>query len=163
MSARLRVQDHEVAKKRAKFGKNWQGWHCGFKLHATINIKGYLCNFTFSSANTYDTQELPKLVNENIKMLVGDMLYGFGMMRKKIHKLYKTIIISLPFSKQDKKVATPLQNFFLSERLRIESVFSILKTRLHLITSFPHLVHGYFVHYIRILLGYQILPLLKGL
>ena len=36
-----RADDHKVAKKLAKFGKNWQGWHYGFKLHATINIKGW--------------------------------------------------------------------------------------------------------------------------
>ena len=158
-----RADNYKVAKNSVKFGKNWQGWHYGFKLHATINIKGQLCNFTFSSANQYDAQELPKLIKKNVKVLVGDTLYGASVMRKKINKLYKTIIISPPFPKQNKKMATPFQNTILSERSRIESVFGILKTRLHLVSSFPRSAKGYFVHYIRILLGYQIMTLLRGL
>ena len=157
-----RADNYKVAKNLVKFGKNWQGWHCGFKLHATTNIKGQLCNFTFSSANQYDAQELPNLLNANVKILVGDTLYGSNVMKRIMHKKYGTIIISPPFPKQDKKISTPFQNFILSERSRIESVFGILKTRLHLVTSFPRSARGYFVHYIRILLGYQILALFRG-
>ncbi len=157
-----RAENYKVAKNLVNFGKNWQGWHYGFKLHATTNIKGQLCNFTFSPASQYDAQELPNLLNDNVKILVGDTLYGASVMRKIMHKKYRTIIISPPFPKQDKKMATPFQNHILSERSRIESVFGILKTRLHLVSSFPRSVRGYFVHYIRILLGYQILALSKG-
>ncbi len=82
-------------------GKNWQGWHFGFKLHTTTNIKGQLCNFSFSPASQYDAQELPNLLNDNVKILVGDTLYGASVMRKIMHKKYKTIIISPPFPKQD--------------------------------------------------------------
>jgi len=156
-----RADNYRVVKNLVKFGKNWQGWHYGFKLHATTNIKGQLCNFTFSPANQYDAQELPNLLNNNVKILVGDTLYGASVMRKKMHKLFGIQIISPPWPKQNKKMATPFQNFVLSERSRIESVFGILKTRLHLVTSFPRSAHGYFVHYIRILLGYQILALLR--
>jgi hypothetical protein len=31
-----RADRHKVAKDIAKFGKNWQGWHYGFKLHASV-------------------------------------------------------------------------------------------------------------------------------
>jgi hypothetical protein len=82
-------------------------------------------------------------------------------MRQKIHDLFGTVIISPPWPTQKKKVATPLQNILLSERSRIESVFGILKHQLHLVTSFPRSIAGYFVHYIRILLGYQFLALVK--
>ena len=157
-----RADNYKVAKNIVEFGKNWQGWHYGFKLHATTNIKGQLCNFTFSPANQYDAQELPNLLNNNVKTLVGDTLYGASVMRRIMNKKYGTIIISPPWPKQNKKMATPFQSFILSERSRIESVFGILKTRLHLVTSFPRSPRGYFVHYIRILLGYQIMALCRG-
>ena len=156
-----RADNYKVAKNIVKFGRNWQGWHYGFKLHATTNIKGQLCNLSFSPANQYDAQELPNLINDNVKVLVGDTLYGASVMRNKINKDHGTIIVSPPFPKQDKKMATPFQNFILSERSRIESVFGILKTRLHLVTSFSRSAKGYFTHYIRILLGYQIMALFR--
>lgn len=157
-----RADTHKVAKKLARFGKNHQGWHYGFKLHATTNIYGQFCSLWFSGANLYDAHALPFLVNANVKILIGDTLYGAKQMRKKIYTLFKTIIFSPPFPKQKKGMATPFQNFLLSERSRIESVFGILKQQLHLVTSFPRSTRGYFVHYIRILLGYQILALSKG-
>src|SRR5665213_1184919 len=33
----IRADRHKVAKGTAQFGKNWQGWHYGFKLHAAID------------------------------------------------------------------------------------------------------------------------------
>lgn len=157
-----RVNRHKVAQTVASFGKNHQGYHFGFKLHATTNIHGQFCSLWFSGAHFYDAQALPFLVRKGVKVVVGDTLYGAKVMRKKIHDAFKTIIISPPWPKQKRKIATPLQNFLLSQRSRIESVFGILKERLHLVTSFPRSVRGYFVHYVRILLGYQIMALVRG-
>lgn len=157
-----RANDHKVAKNVAKYGKNHQGWHYGFKLHATTNEKGQLCSLWFSGANFYDAQALPFLVDENVDTLVGDTLYGASVMRKKIYDLFGITIISPPWPKQKKKVATPLQNILLNQRSQIEAVFGVLKCQLHLVTSFPRSVRGYFAHYVRILLGYQIMALLRG-
>lgn len=157
-----RSDTHKVAREWAKYGKNHQGWHYGFKLHMTTNTAGQICSFSFSSASRYDAQELPCLLNKDVKTVVGDTLYGASVMRRIIHEAFGTVIISPPWPKQKRKMATPFQNFLLSERSRIESVFGILKTRLNLVTSFPRSVFGYFVHYIRILLGYQIIALLRG-
>ena len=35
----IRADRHKVARDVAQFGKNWQGWHYGFKLHAAIDHK----------------------------------------------------------------------------------------------------------------------------
>lgn len=157
-----RTDRHKVAKNVASMGKNWQGWHYGFKLHATVSTKATLCSVWFSGANFYDAQALPFLVDEHTKTVVGDTLYGASVMRKKIHDLFGTVIISPVWPRQNTKVSTPFQNFLLSERSRIESVFGVLKNHLQLVTSFPRSVRGYFVHYVRILLGYQIMALLRG-
>lgn len=38
------------------FGKNWQGWHYGFKLHASVSIDGRLYVLALTGANGYDAQ-----------------------------------------------------------------------------------------------------------
>lgn len=157
-----RTDRHKVAKNAASMGKNWQGWHYGFKLHATVSSRATLCSLWFSAASFYDAQALPFLVNSHTKTLVGDTLYGASVMRKKIHDLFGSVIISPPWPQQKAKISTPFQNFLLSERSKIECVFGVLKNHLQLVTSFPRSVRGYFVHYIRILLGYQIMALLRG-
>ncbi|MCA9364442.1 MAG: transposase [Candidatus Moranbacteria bacterium] len=157
-----RADCHKVAQTLTSFGKNHQGRHYGFKLHATTNSYGHLCSLWFSGAHFYDAQALPFLVNESIDMLVGDTLYGASVMRKKTHNLFGIKIISPPWPKQNKKVATPFQNFLLSERSRIESVFGILKQQLHIVTSFPRSIRRCFVHYMRTLLGYQVCALMRG-
>ena len=45
----------------------------------------------------------------------------------------------------------------LEARPKIECTYDYLKEHLFLQTSFPRSVHGYAVHYIRVLLSYQLL------
>jgi hypothetical protein len=156
-----RVDSHKVAKDKAQFGKNWQGWHYGFKLHTTINLDGVLSSIHFTGANVYDAQALPHIINGQ-KILVGDTLYGASVMRKRIWKEYGTIIISPPFPKQNKKISTPWQNQLLNMRSKIESVFDYLKNHLHLVSSFPRSMGGYLIHYMRVLVSYQIMALSQG-
>jgi len=153
-----RADSHKVARGKAQFGKNWQGWHYGFKLHATIVPSGALSSIHFTGANEYDAQVLPHLVNGQ-KILTGDTLYGARVMRRYIWDTYGTVIISPPFPTQNKKVATPWQNTLLNMRSKIESVFDYLKNHLHLVSSFPRSMGGYLIHYLRVLVSYQIMAL----
>lgn len=153
-----RADSHKVAKGKAQFGKNWQGWHYGFKLHAATTLDGVLSSIHFTGANEYDAQLLPHLINGQ-KILVGDTLYGASVMRKYIWEEYGTIIISPPFPKQNKKITAPWQNILLNMRSKIESVFDYLKNHLHLVSSFPRSMAGYLIHYLRVLLSYQIMAL----
>lgn len=156
-----RAENHKVAKNVAKFGKNHQGWHYGFKFHAAITSAGMLSSVCFSPANIYDAQMLPKLIKRHMRIAIGDSQYGASVMRKYIWETYKTIIITPPHWKQKTKIATMRQNTLISMRSKIESTFDILKQHFHLVTSFPRSVKGYFVHYVRILLAYQFSMLLK--
>jgi len=157
-----RADSHKVAKNKAQFGKNWQGWHYGFKLHATINLTGILSSIHFTGANEYDAQALPHLINKQ-KLIVGDTLYGASVMKKHIWEKYGTIIISPTWPKQNKKVSAPWQNALLNVRSKIESVFDYLKNHLHLVSSFPRSMGGYLVHYLRVLVSYQIMVLAQGI
>lgn len=154
-----RSDSHKVAKNMAAFGKNHQGWHYGFKLHASSTVDGRLAGIAFTPANVHDAQVMPRIINNRTKVAVGDSLYGASVMRRIIWERYGTVIIAPPHYKQKKKLATLWQNELLSMRSKIESVFDVLKEHLHLVSSFPRSPFGYLVHYARILLGYQIMAL----
>jgi hypothetical protein len=151
-----RVDHYKVAKDKAKFGKNWQGWHYGFKLHASISLDGRLCGVALTGANVHDAQMEHLLLNEYARLAVGDTLYGARVMRERMWRRYGTVIIAPPHQKQKKKIATPWQIDLLNIRSKIESVFDYLKEHLHLVSSFPRSMMGYLVHYVRVLLAYQI-------
>ena len=151
----IRADRHKVAKGFAEFGKNWQGWHYGFKLHAAIDHKNRLAALVFTPANEHDNQVMERLVNSKTRVLVGDSHYGGSVMRKRLWKKHKTIVIAPPHHSQKKKLATDWQMLLLQLRPKIEATFGKLKEQRFLVTSFPRSVKGYFVHYIRVLLGYQ--------
>jgi hypothetical protein len=151
-----RADDHKVAKSIAAFGKNHQGWHYGFKLHATFDVLGCLCGFALTPANIHDSRAMEALSNKYTKVIVGDSAYGAKAMNEYIYERDGTITVTPPHYKQTKKVATIWQNILLNLRSKVESSFDILKNHLHLVSSFPRSIKGYLFHYARILLGYQV-------
>jgi hypothetical protein len=158
----VRADRHKTCKNIAKFGKNHQGWHYGFKLHASVDLQGKLCQIIFTPANVHDAQAMPKILNEYAKLAIGDGGYTASVMKKIIWNNYGTLIISPPHFKQTKKLLTSWQYKLLCIRPKIETVFDYLKEHLHLISSFPRSVAGYLLHYVRILLGYQIMAISSG-
>ncbi len=154
-----RADDHKTCRNIADFGKNHQGWHYGFKLHASIDPHGNLCGLAFTPASFSDPQQMPKILNRRAKLAVGDTLYGAQVMRQWIFEHYGTIIVAPPHPKQRRKLMTIWQHVLLRARSKIESVFDELKEHLGLVTSFARSVRGYLLHYVRILLAYQIMAL----
>lgn len=152
----VRANHHKVAYGLADFGKNWQGWHFGFKLHASINSRGKFCGIHFTPASFHDVQSLPFLVRGNAKIVVGDGTYNARVMRERLWQERGVFILAPPHPKQNKKVMTWWQKVLLEARPRIESVWDILKEHRHLITSCPRSILGYLFHYLRILLTYQL-------
>ncbi len=153
----IRANRHKVAKSVAGFGYNHQGVHYGFKLHAACNPKGQLCAIRFTSANESDSQQIPYLVNDATDIAVGDGGYTAGVMRRKMWREHKAFILSPPHPKQRKQVLAQWQKLLLQARPKIECSFDYLKEHLFLVSSFPRSVLGYFVHYVRILLSYQLM------
>ena len=137
----VRADRHRVAKGVAQFGKNHQGWHYGFKLHAAVNLRGQLAALCFTPANEYDAQLLERLVNQATKVVVGDSHYAASPMRKRLWK---------------RSLMTDWQYLLQTMRQKVEATFGKLKERHFLVTSFPRSVEGYVVHYVRTLLGYQL-------
>jgi hypothetical protein len=71
----IRADRHKVARGSATFGKNWQGWHYGFKLHASIDYYGRLAAVWFTGANEADVLQLKHLVNTTTRVVVADAGY----------------------------------------------------------------------------------------
>lgn len=89
--------------------------------------------------------------------MVGDSHYGASTTRKTVRDQYKgVVIIAPPHYKQKKQVMAEWQHLLLMLRPKIEATFGKLKEQAYLVSSFPRSVRGYFVHYLRVLLGYQV-------
>jgi hypothetical protein len=154
----VRRKWHRVTRGYARTGYNWQGEHYGFKLHLSIDNDGRMCAYVFSDALAHDSRAIPYLVNQHARVAVGDTGYRSAL-HKKLHKLWGTIFVVPPHYKQRKQVMTRSQWKLLKRRPKIETVFDYLKQHLHLQSSFPRSMQGYALHYLRILLGYQLLVL----
>lgn len=100
-------------------------------------------------------EALEPLVRGATKILVGDNHYGASRMRDKLWRKWGIIVIAPPHYKQTDKLLTPFQHLLLTMRPKIEATFDYLKEHMHLVSSFPRSVRGYLVHYLRVLLGYQ--------
>lgn len=155
----VRKRWHKVARGHAKIGHNWQGEHYGFKLHASIDNDGKLCAYIFSGANGHDSRAIPYLINKHTKVAVGDSGYRSVPLHKKMRRTFGAFILTPPHYKQKKQVMAKSQWKLLKRRPKIETVFDYLKQHLHLQTSFPRSMQGYALHYLRILLGYQLLQM----
>lgn len=153
----VRADRHKTAKSVAAFGKNWQGWHYGFKLHAAVNPQGQLAAIYFTPANEHDGQQIPHLVNDATVIAVGDGTYNASVMRRKMWREHRAYILAPPHPKQNKQLAETWQLFLLHKRAKAECTFDYLKEHLLLETSFPRSVQGYALHYTRVLLAYQML------
>jgi hypothetical protein len=153
----VRADRHKVAREVAQFGKNHQGWHYGFKLHASCTVRGRLCALRFTPANEHDAQQISYLVNDATIIAVGDGGYTAHVMRRIIWERHHAVIVSPPHPSQKKQVMARWQKLLLEARVRIECVFDYLKQHLHLVSSFPRSIRGYFVHYVRIILSYQLM------
>ena len=153
---RCRADSHKVAKGYADWGKNHQGWWYGFKLHAAIDGKGNLAAIWFTPANAADSQQIPKLVDDNTDIAIGDGGYNADVMRRHMWRDHKCFILAPPHPKQNKKLALNIEIDLLKAREKIECVFDYLKNHLNLVTSFPRSIKGYLLNYLRNLLGYQV-------
>lgn len=152
----VRANRHKVAKGVAGFGKNHQGWWYGFKLHAACNARGQLAAIHFTPANESDSQQIPYLVNDATRVAVGDGGYTASVMSRRMWREHRTYILSPPHPTQKKKLLHQWQVLLLQARPKIECTFDYLKQHMLLVTSFPRSVAGYAVHYIRVLLSYQL-------
>jgi hypothetical protein len=152
-----RAKDYKTATGLADWGKNWQGFWFGFKLHLAVNGAGQLSGLAFTPGNVYDGQVVTQVVRPETKIVVGDSHYGDKIAREKLWREHGIIVVAPVHYKQTTRLMAKWQETLLNWRSKIEATFDLLKEHLPLVSSFPRSVNGYLLHYVRILLGYQML------
>jgi hypothetical protein len=151
-----RADNYKVAREMVGLGKNHQGFHFGFKLHGSVNEKGQLCAIALTSADCYDGHLSKKLTDKHTKIAVGDTHYGGRAQTQPLYEKNGTIFLAYPHQKQNKKLLAGWQKLLLDMRSKIECVWDYLKEHMRLVTSFPRSAKGYLVHYLPIILAYQL-------
>ncbi len=155
----IRISSHKVMKKVATRSKTTMGWFYGLKLHLLVDFKKTILAIKFTTANVGDRVILNRFLDDlKNSLILADAGYLSPKLQKKAWE--RLNILLTPTRKNMKKLATLLHNFLLNFRNRIESVFSVLKERLGLVTSLPRSVKGYYSHLIRIIFSYMFQSLL---
>ena len=150
----VRINRHKTMKQVATRSKSTMGWFYGLKLHAMIDLTGSIVALAFTTGNVGDRVVLDRFLEklEN-SLVIADAGYCSKKLEKKAHKNNNILITCM--RKNMKKLASFLDICLLNVRSRVETLFSLLKERLGLITSLPRSVDGYLAHYIHVIFGYM--------
>lgn len=150
----IRINLHRVCKGFAERSKTTMGWFYGFKLHLLIGTNGQLLGFRITPGNVDDRKPIPDITKGLKGVFLGDAGYCSKMLEKLMPK--KGIIYFTRVRNNMKKLMTRFQNQLLNLRPKVESVISILKERMNIVTSLPRSVTGHLSHYLYTLLGYEV-------
>ena len=140
----------------ASSSKNLNGWYHGYKFHLIINNNMEIVGIKATSASAKDHSALEKgFINGIIGWLVGDKGY---ICKKKRDELYEKGIFLLTRSRANmkKNPATAFQNYLLSKRQIVESVFSKLKYRFNIVCPCARSLCGYFVNMLSAVIAYSL-------
>lgn len=149
----IRINRHKTMKNLATRSKTTTGWFYGLKLHILSDLEGNILKIRFTTAKVGDREVLDQFlesVSESI--ILGDAGYCSKEMERKAAKQHNILITSL--RKNMRRIAVQYQIRLLNLRGRVETVFSVLKERLGLVSTLARSVNGYLAHYIHVLFGY---------
>jgi hypothetical protein len=145
----------KVVRQWAAWGRDSDGhWFFGFKLHAVCDLKGRLVSLRLTPGNMADVTQAEDLLMRLRGLAVADAAYISAGLRQKLYEL--GLLLLTPLRKNMKGLASLDQLKQLKGRIIIETVFSVLKERLGLVTSLPRSLDGYLVHYVILILAYQL-------
>jgi len=145
----------KVAQPWAAWGKDSdKHWFFGFKLHAVCDRRGQLVSLRIRAGNVADITKAEALLSQLRGLAMADAAYISASLREKLWAV--GLLLLSPLRKNMKGLASLEQMGQLKGRQIIETVFSMLKERLGLITSLPRSLDGYLVHYVLVLLAYQL-------
>lgn len=149
----MRITKHKTMKMFATRSKSSLGWFYGLKLHALTDLSGNLLMIRFTTANVDDRVVLDAFLEKlHNSIVIGDAGYCSKPSTKKAKKNNNILLTCV--RNNMKKLSSFLDICLLNLRPRIETLFSILKERLGLVTSLPRSVDGYLAHYIHVIFGY---------
>jgi IS5 family transposase len=145
----------KVVREWAAWGRDSEGhWFFGFKLHAVCDPRGRLVSLRLTPANVADVTQAGSLLASLRGLAVADAAYISKDLKQKLYEV--GLLLLTPLRKNMKGLASPQQLKQLKGRIIIETVFSVLKERLGLVTSLPRSLDGYLAHYVILILAYQL-------
>jgi len=147
-----RISTHKVCKDIAARGKTSKGWFYGFKLHIVCDEKENLLAIQITPGNTDDRECLEKLLKGVEGLVIGDAGYLSQKIAKRFYE--KGILLLTGTRRNMKKIMTKDQHKLLKKRQIVETVFSLLKTRMGIVTTLARSVKGLLRHYIYCIFAY---------
>ena len=132
------------------------GFFFGFKLHLAVDSSGQITGFHISKASHHDRRHAAKLLRRQTKTLVGDSHYGGKPLVAELAARGIRVVSNTNPS------PTAADRLLLARRSLVESVFGTLKGKYRLVSSYCRSKAGYLLHYLRVLLGYQMGKVLAG-
>ncbi len=149
-----RINRHKTMRRLASRKKSTMGWFYGLKLHIVSDLKGNILMIKFTTGSVDDRVILDKFLDKlNNSLIIADAGYVSEKLDKKAGE-NNNILLTVIRSNM-KRMTTHLHNCLLNLRQRVETVFSILKEKLGLVTSLPRSEMGYLAHYIHCIFGYM--------
>ena len=145
----------KVVRQWAAWGKDSdRHWFFGFQLHAVCDPRGQLVSLRITPGNVADVTQAEARLRRLRGLVVADAAYISTPLREKLWEL--GLLLLTPLRKNMKGLASLEQTQHFSGRSIIETVFSVLKDQLGLVTSLPRSLDGYLSHYVLVLLAYQL-------
>lgn len=148
-----RAGSHKTMKALAKKSKSTTGWFYGLKLHIVCDDNGNLLYIAFTTANIDDRRILEKALKNFENSIFGADAGYCGKNMQKEAKENDNIVLAA-VRKNMKTIATEFDQKVLNLRSVVERCFSVMKTRLNLVSTLARSVNGYLAHYIRTLFMY---------
>ena len=131
----------------AAWSKTGKGSFFGLKLHLTSDLEGRVLALRITSGNS-DDRGIFKKMNRLLRgIFVADAGYISSELERDSFIENERIAIITPRANM-KRMATPIQTFLQSLRMKIESHFREMKLFQGLVTSLPRSLNGMFTHYL---------------
>ncbi len=137
----------------AAFSKTGKGWFYGLKLHVTADLEGRILAIRITLGNSSDRAIFKKMNRLLRGIFVADAGYISDELEKDFFIENERIALITPRANM-KRLATPVQTFLQSLRMRVETHFRSLKMFHGLVTSLPRSLNGMFTHYLASITAY---------
>lgn len=138
----------------ASFSKTGKGWFYGLKLHLTADLEGRILALCITAGNSSDRTIFKKMNALLRGIFVADAGYISEELEKEFFIENERVVFITPRANM-KKIATAMQTFLQSLRMRVETHFRSLKLFQGLVTSLPRSLNGMFTHYLASLTAYM--------
>jgi len=155
-----RASEHKTMKQLANKSKSTTGWFYGLKLHIVCDELGNLVEISFTSGNVDDRIFLKQFLDKIENKIIGaDAGYVSKECQEKAKENNNILLTAIRSNM--KGLGVKWQQKVLNMRSTVERCFSVMKTRLNLISTLPRSINGYLSHYIRVLFMYVFKDWLK--